>query len=425
MWYNDFMTVEAFIKKYNFIPKIDNVYEQILYDMNLGLFEDKSKAGQDMFNTWILPPKNKPKNKKIIVIDAGGTNFRSCLITFDEKGDVTISDFRKTSMPGIEKELSKKEFFSTIADNIDYLKDKATEIGFCFSYAMNMTENGDGIPNAFSKEIKAPQVIGCLVGENLKTELESRQWKTIKKIRLLNDTVAALLAGVSTAEKNYSSYIGFIFGTGINGAYIQKKKNKIEEQIIVCESGKCDKIPLSEIDISLDKKTNIPGQYPLEKCCSGGYLGMVGYELIQFAIKNSLFSLETTLRLNEIKELSLIEINEFLCDTTNLNNPLSKSCVTEEDKCKLFKLLDSAIERAAIYGASILMAILIQCDEGKSKDRPICILCNGTTLFKTHSLLPRIKNYLDAETKKYNIHYELSWCENDILLGTAIAGAVD
>ena len=109
MWYNDFMTVEAFIKKYNFIPKIDNVYERILYDMNLGLFEDKSKAGQDMFNTWILPPKNKPKNKKIIVIDAGGTNFRSCLITFDEKGDVTISDFRKTSMPGIEKELSKKE----------------------------------------------------------------------------------------------------------------------------------------------------------------------------------------------------------------------------------------------------------------------------------------------------------------------------
>ena len=107
MWYNDFMTVEAFIKKYNFIPKIDNVYERILYDMNLGLFEDKSKAGQDMFNTWILPPKNKPKNKKIIVIDAGGTNFRSCLITFDEKGDVTISDFRKTSMPGIEKELSK------------------------------------------------------------------------------------------------------------------------------------------------------------------------------------------------------------------------------------------------------------------------------------------------------------------------------
>ena len=68
------------------------------------------EASQDMIPTWDLPPAESPKNESVIVIDAGGTNFRSCLVTFDAEGNPEISELEKTSMPGIERELSKKEF---------------------------------------------------------------------------------------------------------------------------------------------------------------------------------------------------------------------------------------------------------------------------------------------------------------------------
>ena len=57
---------------------------------------------------------------------------------------------------------------------------------------------------------------------------------------MLNDTVAALLAGhaIAPVGKKYSSYIGLILGTGLNAAYIQPAREGIAKQIVVCESGK-------------------------------------------------------------------------------------------------------------------------------------------------------------------------------------------
>ena len=53
------------------------------------------------------------EGENAIVIDAGGTNFRSCLVTFDNEGVPSISEMEKTKMPGVEKELSRKDFFNT------------------------------------------------------------------------------------------------------------------------------------------------------------------------------------------------------------------------------------------------------------------------------------------------------------------------
>ena len=89
-------------------------------------------------------------------------------------------------------------------------------IGFCFSYPMTITEDGDGILINFSKEIKAPEVVGCHIGQELKKALAAHGWKNKLTVSLLNDTVAALLAGaaVPCEGMKFSSYIGFILGTG-------------------------------------------------------------------------------------------------------------------------------------------------------------------------------------------------------------------
>ena len=158
-------------------PDITSVIDGLLYDMEAGLAGEDAlgkPAAQDMIPTWTNPPEAAPKNQSVIVIDAGGTNFRTCLVSFDGEGNPSISELKKSSMPGIEREFSKKEFFDTIAANLDYLKDRASRIGFCFSYAMKITPENDGEVLSFSKEIKAKEVVGSLVGKSISDAIVER-----------------------------------------------------------------------------------------------------------------------------------------------------------------------------------------------------------------------------------------------------------
>ncbi|MFA6905423.1 MAG: hexokinase, partial [Sphaerochaeta sp.] len=186
-----------------------------LSEMEKGL-ENESGSSLKMIPTYTEVVSGLAKGEPVIVLDAGGTNFRTCLVTFDEQGLAHIEDFRKVSMPGVKEEVTAQQFFSTFADEVERLIDKSDKIGFCFSYAAAITEDHDGIPLVFSKEIKAPEVIGKKVGASLLSELARRGYDVSKKkVAVLNDTVATLLAGQGApSDTDYSGYIGFILGTG-------------------------------------------------------------------------------------------------------------------------------------------------------------------------------------------------------------------
>ena len=301
--------LRRFFKKHSFFSKM--IVDEILFDMNR---PRQKNQGMDMSSTWMLPPDRHPVNERVVVIDAGGTNFRSCLVSFDHQGKAEISDFRKSFMPATEREYSKDEFFSAIADRIDYLKGKAEKIGFCFSYSLDMTADHDAIPNAFSKEFKARSVLGCPVGKTLKEELLRRGWK-VQKISVINDTVAALLAG-KLCEKDADSYVGFILGTGMNAAFVAPEGNcwaaDKKQQIIVCESGKCNTFKLSDFDLDADKRTAVQKQFPLEKCCSGAYLGNTCLSLLKFAAREGFFSKVAAENFEKMEVLSTVEADNFL-----------------------------------------------------------------------------------------------------------------
>lgn len=426
-------SVSAFLARHNFVNHVDvlSVAQAIRDDMIKGL--KKEPADQDMIPTFCNPPKTSAKGKSVIVIDAGGTNFRSCLVTFDDNGKPEISDMEKTKMPGVEKELSKKEFFKQFVANLEHLKNKADRIGFCFSYPMEIKENGDGVLLGFSKEVKAPEVVGCEIGKCLVEELTANGWNTIKRISLCNDTVAALLAGAAcaTSGDRYSSYIGYILGTGMNAAYIQPACDvcKVDEQIIVCESGKFTSVNRSDFDIDFDKTTNKPGTFLLEKLCSGAYLGPVSWFALKAAAKDGLFTKNVCDAVDTIPSLSLIEVDQYLHGPYNTNNVLGKICAeiaTEEDCDKMFQILDAIVERSARYAAAILTACAIQTGKGKNAAKPICMLCDGTTFFKTHMVKERVHGYLDEVlTKELGIFWRITSCDNDITLGAAISGLID
>lgn len=421
-------TVTAFFSRHSFVSHQDigTIAKSILSDMNRGL--RKEKSDEDMIQTFSLPPENAVKSKSVIVIDAGGTNFRSCLVTFDEKGEATISNLEKTKMPGVEKELSKKEFFDKFAENLEHLKNKADSIGFCFSYPMKITEDGDGILINFSKEVKAPEVVGCAIGKCLKAALVEHGWKEPRKITLLNDTVAALLAGKAAAKTYpYSSYIGLILGTGLNAAYIQPEiPDFLKKQIIVCESGKTKNVVMSDFDKAYDAKSQNPGTALIEKQCAGGYLGSIAYEVIKFAVSDGLFSEPFANELSKLESMTLIEFDNFLHNPYDVSTVLGKMAsekATDEDYNTLYQILDALVERSARCASAILSAAVIQSGEGKNAARPVCIVCNGSTFWKSSMIYERVSACLeDFLTVKNDLHWKIVSVENDITLGTAIGG---
>lgn len=425
-------TVSSFLSRHNFVNHVDvlSVAQAILDDMSNGLAG--KKADEDMIKTFCNPPESSAKGKSVIVIDAGGTNFRSCLVTFDENGVPSISEMEKTKMPGVEKELSRKEFFEQLACNLEHLKNKSDRIGFCFSYPMTITEDGDGILLGFSKEVKAPEVVGSKVGECLVASLKQHGWNDIKRITLCNDTVAALLAGASMTDnvENFSSYIGFILGTGMNAAYVQPACDKcgIKKQIIVCESGKVTSVNQSEFDRDYDKTTVKPGTFLLEKLCSGAYLGPVSWFALQSACKDGLFTDKTCAEISKLPSLTLIEMDSFLHNPRSAGNVLGKILSengTEEDYDRVYQILDAIAERSARYAAAILTACVIKTEEGKNASKPVCILCDGTTFHKTHMIKERVNAYLDEVlTNQLGLYWKIVSCDNDITLGAAISGLI-
>ncbi|MGL4346160.1 MAG: hexokinase family protein [Cellulosilyticaceae bacterium] len=402
--------------------------QKYIEEMTKGLQGEESSL--EMIPTYIGVGEEIQTNKPTVVIDAGGTNFRVGLVNFDTCKNPEISDFSKTQMPGIAKELSKEEFFGTL---VDYTKDvaaKGNDIGFCFSYPTEITKQKDGVLTKWTKEVKAPEVVGELIGANLVEGLKKNDNRD-RKVVILNDTVATLLGGKGiTANRAFDGYIGFIFGTGTNLCYIEQNAHitKVADldpsknMIINTESGAYNKLPQGEIDRAFDATTNNPGDYVLEKMSSGRYLGPVVLGVLQAAAKDGLFSAECSKQLQLATDMALIDVNNFAYDSYDASNILVQMCQTEEDRIVMYELVDAMIERAAKICAIKLAATILKTESGKNPCKPIGVVCEGTTFFKLKNYKTKLEYYMKHElTDKHGRYFEIIKGEDLNLIGTAIA----
>ena len=408
----------------------DKTLDFILSEMEKGLEEENGSSLQ-MIPTYVSPDDaDIVPGKSVIVMDAGGTNFRTCLVTFDDNKQPVISDFQKVGMPGIKEEVSASDFYSIFADNIERLIDKSDRIGFCFSYAATITKDHDGIPIVFSKEIKAPEVIGKPLGKNLLAELERRGHDVSdKRVAVVNDTVATLLAAKAGRPDNASSYIGFILGTGTNTAYTEKNSAiaKISEmdgrEIVNVESG-CLALELGDLDKEFVSGTKDPAKYWFEKKISGAYLGPFAAHVIEAAVKEGVLTKAFGERFKTILPLDTTRMSHYLEDCHNPDYDLVKVVGdNEEDATALYRIIKAVIERAGKLTAINLTAAVLRSGEGKNPRLPVVINADGTTFYKTAFLEFYTKLYLDELLeKKHGRYYEMVRIDNSPTLGAAIAG---
>ncbi|HEY5503742.1 MAG TPA: hypothetical protein VIK28_01190, partial [Sedimentisphaerales bacterium] len=94
--------VTRFLRKYQMDyldVDIDLVIDAFLSEMQRGLAGKKSTL--DMIPTYIEVGADVPTNKRVIVVDAGGTNFRVATVYFDDQKKAVIENLRLYKMPGV------------------------------------------------------------------------------------------------------------------------------------------------------------------------------------------------------------------------------------------------------------------------------------------------------------------------------------
>jgi hexokinase len=406
------------------------IIKDLINEMEKGLAGNKSSLA--MLPSYINTDFSLPLNTPVIALDAGGTNFRVAVISFRENNRIDIEDYQTYMMPGIESEVSKKEFFNIIADYVKPLLSRSERIGFCFSYPVEITNDNDGKLLYFTKEINAPEVIGNYICRSLREALSGKGFKDRWSFTLLNDAVATLLAGKADSSSSvYDSYIGFILGTGSNTAYIEDGSKILKEpslsgrgyQIINAESGMFNLIPRNKIDEEFDSKTNNPGNYIFEKMVSGAYLGSLTLEYLKSAADFGLFSKSGKKIFGSISEFGTKDMNAFLFSTTGRKTSNIFSSLSGADRKAATVIMEAVVERAAILAAINLAAFILKSGKGARPEKPVCITAEGSTLYRVKDFKEKMESHLSRILiGEYERYFKVIKIENAPLIGAAIAG---
>ncbi len=409
----------------------EDTCDVFLKEMDKGLAGEKSSLA--MLPTYIETERELPRNKPVIVMDAGGTNFRVATVTFKDQGEPDIADFKVYPMPGITAEVGKDEFFSTMAGYVRDIADNSDNVGFCFSYPIEMFPSKDGRALYFSKEIKAPEAAGQMIGENMGRAMRALGIPGDKQFVLLNDTVATLLAGRGrSGGRNFDSYIGFILGTGTNTAYVERNSNitkakdldPSKSQIINVESGGFGKAPRGKIDEAFDAASISPGVNVFEKMISGAYLGPLCLATIRAAAAAGLFSKRAVEQLAKLPKTETKDISLFMASPEGGDNILAEAIRGSEpqDIAALSCLVEAVVERAAKLTAINLSSAVLKSGKGQDPNRPVCIVAEGTTFYKLHNLRPTVESHLKQYLQQKGRYCEITSVDDATLIGAAIAG---
>jgi hexokinase len=244
--------------------------------------------GKDNQEVQCIPTFINPKTTNVegqaVVLDLGGTNYRVASIDFtDGKANIRPENgFKKDLSVMKTPGFTEEQLFNEQADLIKEIKrDKGVPIGYCFSYPAQSLENGDALLLRWTKGVDIPAMVGKPVGQPLvdylkKTDDSSPAFTGIK---VINDTVASLFAGLTRSD--YDGYIGLIVGTGTNMATFIKAENvtKIDKTEgllpINLESGNFKPPHLTNVDNIVDALSDNKGAQRFEKAVSGMYLGEI------------------------------------------------------------------------------------------------------------------------------------------------------
>jgi len=367
----------------------------------------------------------------VVVLDAGGTNLRAAVVTIDAQGKAEIGAFAKRPMPGTQGPLDAEAFFEAFADFLTPVVGASESIGFCFSYPAEVMPDCDARLIRWSKQIEVPSVVGQMIGSGLLRHL-ARRGHT-RRVVILNDTVATLLAGKSVGvTRDYSAYVGFILGTGTNTAYVEHnaritKRADLDpagSMAINVESGAFKRVRQSRFDALMDAATNDCGHYTFEKMISGAYLGWLGSVVLGEAAKAGFFSAAAAAKIGAWQTVSNKHLDDFCGGKPTEDNPFLDAAFSAADREVVVRLCTPVYARAAVLTAVNLASAILKTGESRDPERPVCVNVDGSTYYRTLTadFQNRVRRELKALLEPRGVAYELIKVDESPVIGAAVAG---
>jgi hexokinase len=170
-----------------------------------------------------------------------------------------------------------------------YRDEHTFRLGFTFSFPVHQIGINKGTLIRWTKGFDIADAIGQDVCALLQKEIDLLRLP-VKVAALVNDTVGTLMARSYTSPGKTSTLLGAIFGTGTNGAYVEKLSKITKpmegdydastgEMVVNTEWGSFDNglkvLPTTPYDAILDKDSINPGIQMFEKRISGMFLGEI------------------------------------------------------------------------------------------------------------------------------------------------------
>lgn len=266
--------------------QLGEVRDALASAIRLGLREDDTAVRALPAH---LPPPPDDLAGDALVVDTGGTNMRAAVVRLAAgRAPEVLQGPVQRRLPmrdGGAQGLDAHAFFRMQAELAQEVGAPAgLPVGYCFSYPSEVYEDRDARLLAWTKGIDIPGVEGSLVGSGLRAAL-SEAGLSPGPVRVLNDTVASLLAGARAFDGNPAHVLGLIAGTGTNMAGFHdastapKLAGRRTPMAINYESGNANPPHLTAADEAVDAASDNPGRQRFEKAVSGFYLPFVFAEL--------------------------------------------------------------------------------------------------------------------------------------------------
>jgi len=178
---------------------------------------------------------------------------------------------------------------ATLSTPEGYRDEHIFRLGFTFSFPIHQIGINRGTLMRWTKGFDIPDAVGQDVCVLLQREIDLLGLP-VKVAALVNDTVGTLMARSYTSPGKTGTLLGAIFGTGTNGAYVEKLSKITKpmqgdydkstgEMVVNTEWGSFDNnlrvLPTTPYDEILDRDSPNPGIQMFEKRISGMFLGEI------------------------------------------------------------------------------------------------------------------------------------------------------
>lgn len=412
---------------------VKKIGAEFVKQMNEGLAKNATDMSQ--IPTFVTGVPNGTEKGLYLAVDLGGTNFRVCSINLH--GDTTF-DIVQTKV-AIPKELmvakTAKELFAFLAKQIEsflkehhedhfeahirrrqtvstpegYRDEHIFRLGFTFSFPVNQIGINKGNLMRWTKGFDIPDAVGQDVCKLLQDEIDILRLP-VRVAALVNDTVGTLMARSYTSPGKTSTLLGAIFGTGTNGAYVEKVHkitkeiegeydNSTGEMVVNTEWGSFDnsmnQLPNTIYDEILDKVSVNPGIQMFEKRVSGMFLGEILRVVLTEMLKDPSIPLFKDLSIPADAPLyaqSGVDssiLSEAAADSStdlsklreHMKTSLGVQGASVEDALAVKDIAGSIAKRAARLSGIAIGAIVIQTER-----------LSATTAPSTASILEDVKN---------------------------------